>query len=112
MAPDDTSRASEKALVVNLRKDSYRAYKYTSKRLLCFVCRTSQDEDYGGMATVPDRAETTGRKDEATIRGPETSEEPAEEASEPNLVEIVDIAAKLAEQLMRFYSCDAHAQNE
>jgi hypothetical protein len=26
---DDTSRASEKALMVNLRKESYRAYKYT-----------------------------------------------------------------------------------
>jgi hypothetical protein len=62
--------------------------------------------------TVPDRAETTGRQDEATTGSPEIPEEPVEEASEPNPVETVDIAAKLAEQLMRFHGCDAHAQNE
>jgi hypothetical protein len=63
-------------------------------------------------ATVPDKAEITGRQEEATTGGPESSKEPAEEASESNPVETVDIAAKLAEQLMRFHGCDTHAQNE
>jgi hypothetical protein len=48
-----TSRASEKALMVNLRKESYRAYKYTWKRLLCFVCRTSYAGDHGQTFFLP-----------------------------------------------------------
>lgn len=50
---NNTTRASERALMVNLRKESYRAYKYTWKRLLCFVCRTSQDRDHGEVAHLP-----------------------------------------------------------
>ena len=41
---DDLRRASERELVVRLRKETYRAYKYTWKCLLCFVCRTSQGQ--------------------------------------------------------------------
>jgi hypothetical protein len=47
---NDATRASEKALMVNLRKETYRAYKYTWKRLLCFVCRTSRDGYFGEVA--------------------------------------------------------------
>jgi hypothetical protein len=50
---DDARRASEKALMVKLRKESYRAYKYTWKRLLCFVCRTSQQEDDSSRVRLP-----------------------------------------------------------
>lgn len=52
---NDSTRAGEKALMVNLRKESYRAYKYTWKRLLCFVCRTSRDGDHGEGAHLPHR---------------------------------------------------------
>jgi hypothetical protein len=50
---DDARRAGEKALMVKLRKESYRAYKYTWKRLLCFVCRTSQQEDDSSRVRLP-----------------------------------------------------------
>ncbi|KAH7344241.1 hypothetical protein BKA66DRAFT_555042 [Pyrenochaeta sp. MPI-SDFR-AT-0127] len=63
-------------------------------------------------AAVYDRAEITGRQYKATIEGPEALEGFAEEAFEPNPVETVDVAVKLAEQLMRFHGCDTHAQNE
>ena len=39
--------------MVNLWKESYRAYKYTWKRLLCFVCRTSLDRYLGEVACLP-----------------------------------------------------------
>jgi hypothetical protein len=52
---NDTTPASEKALMVNLRKESYRAYKYTWKCLLSFVCRISRDGDHNEVAHLPHR---------------------------------------------------------
>ena len=52
---DDSRRAGERALMVKLRKESYRAYKYVWKRLLCFVCRTSAHDGHSGMIRLPHR---------------------------------------------------------